>query len=192
MPLFYAPAPRTLFFAVILLWAFVEVRQSVKTRPGARVVPGGGRRPIAITYVAGVLAAVAIEHNVRALRIHPALLSMWGGIAVMAIGVALRVWCFHTLGHYFTFTVQTSEDQAVIATGPYRFLRHPSYSALLLIFIGWGFVYDNWGSVVVLVASVASGLVYRIRVEEKALSQDLGDRYQEFAATRKRLVPYVW
>jgi protein-S-isoprenylcysteine O-methyltransferase Ste14 len=102
------------------------------------------------------------------------------------------VWCFYTLGHYFTFTVQTSLDQPVIDTGPYRMLRHPSYAALLLIFIGWGFVYDNWGSLVVLTAAVAAGLVVRIRVEERALSKDLGGKYQEFAATRKRLIPFVW
>jgi len=192
MPLFHSALPRTIFFVVVVVWVFFEVRQSVKTRPDARLVPGGSRRPIAYAYVFGVLAAVAIEHNLRGLRIHPTALSTWGGLSVMSAGVALRVWCFYTLGHYFTFTVQTSLDQPVIDTGPYRMLRHPSYAALLLIFIGWGFVYDNWGSLVVLTAAVAAGLVVRIRVEERALSKDLGGKYQEFAATRKRLIPFVW
>jgi protein-S-isoprenylcysteine O-methyltransferase Ste14 len=192
MPLFHSALPRTIFFVVVVVWVFFEVRQSVKTRPEARLVPGGSRRPIAYAYVFGVLAAVAIEHDFRGLRIHPTALSTWGGLSIMSVGVVLRVWCFYTLGHYFTFTVQTSLDQPVIDTGPYRMLRHPSYAALLLIFIGWGFVYDNWGSLVVLTAAVAAGLVVRIRVEERALSKDLGGKYQEFAATRKRLIPFVW
>jgi protein-S-isoprenylcysteine O-methyltransferase Ste14 len=192
MPLFHSALPRTIFFVVVVVWAFFEVRQSIRTRPEATVIPGGSRRPIAYAYVFGVLAAVAIEHNLHALKIHPAALSTWGGLIIMTLGVLLRVWCFRTLGRYFTFTVQTSEDQPVITTGPYRLLRHPSYAALLLIFLGWGFVYDNWGSLVLLTAAVSCGLIYRIGVEERALSHDLGGKYQAFAATRKRLIPFVW
>src|ERR1700722_19656887 len=118
MPLFHSALPRTIFFVVILVWAFFEVRQSVKTRPEATVAPGGSRRPIALAYVVGVLAAVAIEHNLRGLKIHPAVLFTWVGLVIMSLGVVLRVWCFRTLGRYFTFTVQTSGDQPVITTGP--------------------------------------------------------------------------
>jgi protein-S-isoprenylcysteine O-methyltransferase Ste14 len=192
MPLFHSALARAIFSAVVLVWAFFEVRQSLRTRPEATAASGGSRRPIAVAYIVGILGADAIEHNARGLTIHPAALSTWGGLVLMALGVTLRVWCFRTLGHYFTFTVQTSEDQPVISSGPYRLLRHPSYAALLLIFIGWGFVNDNWGSLVFLTGAVATGLVLRIRVEERALSRDLGGKYQAFAATRKRLVPFVW
>ena len=192
MPLFHSAIPRAIFFLVVLVWVFFEVRQSLRSRPEATVVPGGSRRPIAVAYVVGVVAADAIEHNVHGLAIHPTALSTWAGLVILSGGVVLRLWCFHTLGHYFTFTVQTSEDQPVISSGPYRLLRHPSYAALLLIFIGWGLIYGNWGSLVVLSVTVAVGLVHRIRVEERALSMDLGGKYQIFAATRKRLIPFVW
>jgi protein-S-isoprenylcysteine O-methyltransferase Ste14 len=192
MPLLHSALSRALFVAVVVLWAFFELRQSIRTRPEATLAPGGSRRPLAYAYVVGVLAAVACEHNLHGLKIYPSTPTTWGGLVIMSLGVVLRVWCFHTLGRYFTFTVQTSQDQPVIMTGPYRLLRHPSYAALLLIFIGWGLVYDNWGSLVVLTAAVASGLIVRIRAEERALSKDLGARYQAFAATRKRLIPFVW
>lgn len=192
MPPFHSAVPRALSFAVIVVWAFVELRQSIRTRPEATLAPGGSRRPLAYAYVVGILAAVACEHNLHGLKIHPTELTTWGGLVIMTLGVALRVWCFRTLGRYFTFTVQTSQDQPVIMTGPYRLLRHPSYAALLLIFIGLGLVYDNWGSLVVLTAAVASGLIVRIRAEERALVKDLGAKYQAFAATRKRLIPFVW
>jgi len=108
-------------------------------------------------------------------------------------GVALRAWCFHTLGHYFTLTVQTSADQPVITAGPYRMLRHPSYTGLLLALLGVGTVaLRNWLSLLVLVVAVGAGLVYRIRVEERALLRDLGADYRSYADNHKRLVPFVW
>ena len=71
-------------------------------------------------------------------------------------------------------------------------IRHPGYAGLLLAVIGLGFVIDNWASLVVLTAAIACGIIYRIIVEERALSRDLGGRYQSYAESRKRLVPFVW
>src|SRR5690349_11491363 len=108
-------------------------------------------------------------------------------------GVALWAWCFRTLGHYFTLTVQTSADQPVITAGPYRVLRHPSYAGLLLALLGVATVaMRNWLSLLVVAVAVGGGLAYRIRVEERALLRDLGADYRAYAATHKRLVPFVW
>jgi protein-S-isoprenylcysteine O-methyltransferase Ste14 len=96
------------------------------------------------------------------------------------------------LGRYFTFTVQTSSDQPVITEGRYRVIRHPSYSGLLLVFMAVGLFIGNWWSLVVLTVAIAGGLVFRIRVEERALMQNLGDGYRDYAATHKRLVPLIW
>ena len=57
---------------------------------------------------------------------------------------SLRLWSFHTLGRYFTLTIQTSSDQPVIADGPYRLIRHPSYAGLLLIIMAVGLFIGNW------------------------------------------------
>ena len=114
------------------------------------------------------------------------------GLVVLWCGVGLRVWSFRTLGRYFTFTVQTSRDQPVIAHGPYRVIRHPGYAGLLIAVVGIGFAIDNWASLVALTSAMTTGLVYRIKVEERALSRDLGGRYQRYAASRKRLVPFIW
>jgi protein-S-isoprenylcysteine O-methyltransferase Ste14 len=97
-----------------------------------------------------------------------------------------------TLGRYFTFNVMTSPTQRVVTTGPYCLLRHPSYTALLLILGGIGLAYGNWLSVAALFGIPLIGLAYRIRVEEAALSRALGEEYTEFARTRKRLIPLVW
>jgi protein-S-isoprenylcysteine O-methyltransferase Ste14 len=114
------------------------------------------------------------------------------GLVLLWCGLGLRLWSFQTLGRYFTFTVQTSPDQPVISAGPYRVIRHPGYAGMLLAVIGLGFTIDNWVSLVVLTGAVASGLIYRIVVEERALSRDLGGRYQAYARSRRRLIPFVW
>ena len=124
---------------------------------------------------------------------HPTDVIAWAGLAVLWCGIALRVWSIRTLGRYFTFTVQTSTDQPVITTGPYRVLRHPAYTGLLLALIGIAILTTrNWLSLLVLIPFVVVGLIYRIQVEERALLQDLGDTYRSYTATHKRLIPYIW
>jgi protein-S-isoprenylcysteine O-methyltransferase Ste14 len=93
---------------------------------------------------------------------------------------------------YFTFIVQTSGDQPVITDGPYRVIRHPSYAGLLLVIIAVGLFIGNWWSLVCLTVAIAGGLVFRIRVEERALMENLGDGYRDYAATHKRMVPLIW
>lgn len=108
------------------------------------------------------------------------------------LGLLLRWWSFVALGRYFTTVLKTSPDQVVVERGPYRVLRHPSYSGLLLALLGCGLMLGNWvgllGSLVLLLAAV----VYRIRIEERALIATLGDAYRAFAKSRARLVPFVW
>jgi len=108
------------------------------------------------------------------------------------LGLLLRWSSFVSLGRYFTVVLETSEDQPVVERGPYRFLRHPSYTGLLLVFAGLGLMLGNWVSAVGAEGLLLIAVVYRIRVEERALITALGDRYREFAASRARLIPYVW
>ena len=114
------------------------------------------------------------------------------GVLIGWCGLLLRWWCFVTLGTYFTVVLKTTEDQPVVQRGPYRVLRHPSYTGLLLAVVGCGLMVGNWVSTAGSVALVVTALVYRIRIEERALNAALGDRYRSFAASRARLVPFLW
>jgi protein-S-isoprenylcysteine O-methyltransferase Ste14 len=174
------------------IWVVLELRQSITHRPEGvtanwgsevlfRLVVGVG------AVVAGVLPGVAPSATIR-----PAALADWIGLALSWGGISLRLWSFRTLGRYFTFTVQTSSDQPVITDGPYRVIRHPSYAGLLLVIMAVGLFIGNWWSLVGLTVAMAGGLVFRIRVEERALLQNLGDGYRDYAATHKRLVPLIW
>jgi protein-S-isoprenylcysteine O-methyltransferase Ste14 len=107
-------------------------------------------------------------------------------------GLVLRGWSFKALGQYFTHTVMVSSDQPVIATGPYRVLRHPSYTGIVLASIGAGLASANWAGLAGGLVPTLAFLLWRIHVEENALATTLGERYRVYAAQHKRLVPLVW
>ncbi len=186
------PLVHGLLIATAIVWCILEFRQSTNRRPDARTVAGGRAFPVRLGAVAGVVLAALSRRFAPGAAIGSATLVAWIGLVFLWAGVGLRFWAFHTLGRYFTFVVQTSADQPVISDGPYRFVRHPGYTGILVAVAGIGLILDNWLSLVTLVAAVLCGLVLRIRVEERALLAALGDRYADFAAGRKRLFPYVW
>src|SRR5665213_2493171 len=100
--------------------------------------------------------------------------------------------CVVALGQFFTVQVHVRSGQTVVDTGPYQWVRHPSYTAIIMSFVGIGVALSNWLSLLVLIVVPTIGLVIRIRVEEKALLEALGEPYREFSAKRARLVPKVW
>jgi protein-S-isoprenylcysteine O-methyltransferase Ste14 len=184
------PAARWLLVVSAVVWLFVELRESTNRRPEATLSDHGSRMYIRVASAVGIVGAVVLTRNVSSGRVSPD--AAWVGLAVFWCGIALRFWSFRTLGRYFTFTVQTSVDQPVITSGPYRFVRHPSYAAVLLMVMGVGLFLGSWWAFAWLTASVFCGLFLRIRVEERALLLQLGDRYETYAASHKRLVPFIW
>jgi len=184
-------------FAVVLVitavvWASFEVRQALHRRTGATHADRGSQYIVRIGIGGGLVAAILLAKAVPAAQIKPIALAAWLGLIFLWCGAGMRIWCFRTLGTYFTFSVQTSSDQPIITSGPYRLLRHPSYTGFLLGLTGVGFFIDNWLSILAVLAVGLVGLSYRIAVEERALEAEMGDRYRQFAATRKRLIPFVW
>ncbi len=148
---------------------------------------------IVATALAGVGAAFVLAQDVQSAGIGVARWPIFvAGLVIVLLGIALRQWSVLTLGTFFTVQVQVRRDQTVVDTGPYRWVRHPSYTAIVMSFVGIGVALENWLSLVVLLVVPTIGLVIRIRVEEKALLEALGEPYREFSATRERLVPKVW
>jgi protein-S-isoprenylcysteine O-methyltransferase Ste14 len=114
------------------------------------------------------------------------------GLVLMAAGVFVRQWAILTLGRFFTPEVRVHPDQTVVERGPYRWVRHPSYSGLLIFFVGLGLALSDWLSAIVLAILPAAGLLVRIRSEERALIAALGEEYRRYAASRRRLLPGIW
>jgi protein-S-isoprenylcysteine O-methyltransferase Ste14 len=113
------------------------------------------------------------------------------GVAVTGAGVALRQWSIATLGSSFTGHVQIQAGQTVVSTGPYRWLRHPSYAGQWLEMIGVGLATGNALSAAICASVPLAGLTRRISGEERALTTLLPG-YPDYAEGKQRLVPFVW
>ncbi len=172
-------------------WIVLELRQSIARRPEAVKASWTSEVLFRLVIAAGALLAGALSAVAPSATIRPVVADGLG-LVLFWSGIALRLWSFRTLGRYFTFTVQTSGDQPVIADGPYRVIRHPSYAGLLLAFMAVGLFIGNWLACVCLTVATGGALAFRIRVEEQALLQHLGQGYRDYAATHKRLVPFIW
>ncbi|HEV2375263.1 MAG TPA: isoprenylcysteine carboxylmethyltransferase family protein [Streptosporangiaceae bacterium] len=114
------------------------------------------------------------------------------GITLIAVGIALRAWAIFTLGRFFQYMIKVQPGHRVVTGGPYRYVRHPSYTAIALILIGIALACGDVWSLVAVVVLGGVGLGARIYAEERQLTKALGAEYQDFAASRKRLVPGVW
>ncbi len=186
------PVVQVLYVITIIVWLFVEVRQGQAQRFDASSADQGSRSVLRVCQVVAIVGAIIFRFVLPAADIGSGDTAAWLGLILMWCGIGLRFWSFRTLGQYFTFTVQTSEDQPVVSGGPYRVIRHPGYAGALLSIVGLGLIFGNWASLAILTAAYTTGLIYRIKVEEAALAGDLGGRYQAYAKNRKRLIPFVW
>lgn len=183
---------RWILMTTAAVWVIIELRQGITRRPEAVHANWGSEVVFRLIIAVGALGAGVLAAATRSAMIRPTAVAEWIGLVLFWSGISLRLWSFHALGRYFTFTVQTSSDQPVIIDGPYRVIRHPGYTGLLLVIVAVGLVIGNWWSLACLTGTIAAGLVFRIRVEERALNRNLGDGYASYAATHKRLVPFIW
>lgn len=114
------------------------------------------------------------------------------GTVIFAAGIAIRWYAIVHLGRLFTVDVAIASDHRLVESGPYRLVRHPSYSGALLAFLGLGICLCNFASVAALVVPTLLVFLRRIQVEEAALSAALGDPYRDYMRRTKRLIPAIY
>lgn len=191
--------PQGLVFWAVYVWAFFPefgiIRKGQRADRAAATGSQDSRsmQVIIVGMWLGLLVAFPIAFQRRfAITGVARAAGYWGGTALVFLGSLLRRHCWRMLGRYFTGNVQTVDQQPVIEKGAYAFVRHPSYTAGLMMFVGIGLALGNWLSVAVTFLSAAAVYTYRVRIEERALVSALGAPYVEFMRTRKRFVPYVF
>ncbi len=176
-------------------WPVSEVVLGIVRRARRNTSVVKDRGSIALLWSVIVLsffAAFALRHTPAArMPMSPALLSAVALVLLVA-GLAIRWIAIITLGRFFTTTVAISADQRIIRRGPYAVVRHPSYTGLCLAFLGLGFAFGSWLSLVVLVAPITLAILYRIRIEETALKEAFGEEYRAYSRETARLVPWIF
>ena len=113
-------------------------------------------------------------------------------LCFFALGVVFRSYGIIYLGRFFTPNVAIATDHRLIDSGPYRFIRHPTYAGLLMIVLGVGLSFANLASLLIVFVPVLACLLWRIRIEEQALAEAFGEQYRIYMHRTKRLVPFIF
>jgi protein-S-isoprenylcysteine O-methyltransferase Ste14 len=113
------------------------------------------------------------------------------GIGLMVAGIVFRQWAIAVLGRYFSGVIGVQTEQKVVESGPYRLIRHPSYTGVLIFMAGMGLAVQSWAAVLVDVTIFGIAYGYRMFVEEKVLITELGNSYIEYMKRTKRVIPKI-
>jgi protein-S-isoprenylcysteine O-methyltransferase Ste14 len=179
-------------------WTLFELSLLVRDRVrglGSTAADRGTRRLtiglVLLTFVlADVLAAVIGKQSPLRIPDHQEVFV--AGLLLMWLGLAVRVWAVVTLGRSFRTTVEVNAGQAVVTRGPYRLIRHPSYTGILLITTGFGLAAGDWPALALCLVIPTVSMLRRIQVEEAELTQVLGEPYRAYREHTRRLIPGVW
>ncbi len=186
--------PMFVFIALMALWAGSEAVINGRRSGDRSRAQDRGTLPLlylaiyAASAAALLLAALGIGRFAPQWR-EPLL---WTGCALMAAGMLLRAWSVRVLAEHFTVDVAILPGHALIRSGPYRLLRHPSYTGSLLTFYGFALALGSAWSLAVIAIVVTAAFLWRIRVEEAVLRDAFPESYPAYAQATKRLIPFVW
>jgi protein-S-isoprenylcysteine O-methyltransferase len=114
------------------------------------------------------------------------------GCLIAVGGLAFRLWSIHTLGKYFTSAVGIREGHRVIENGPYRLIRHPSYTGALVMWAGAALILGSWIGLALVLGLGIPAYLYRIRVEENVMCHEFGATYENYMKRTRRLIPFVY
>ena len=109
----------------------------------------------------------------------------------MLAGLVFRFYSMSLLGRFFTYQVAVHPGQTVVEVGPYRYIRHSSYTGALITLVGLGLALGNWAGLLALLISMVPAYAYRISVEEAALLAALGEPYKQYFRRTRRLIPFL-
>ena len=196
-PLILTEQAYTIAFAVVALIWYIPDRIGAcwlrsSRDPTARGQDRGSYVVLLCSIIAGGVAGflLAIDWTEAAIPWFRPQVTI-AGLVLVLLGGGLRWWAILSLGRYFTFDVAVRSEQQVVQSGPYRFVRHPAYSGTLLSLFGIGLALANWASIVAIVAAALLGLLYRVRVEEQALIDALGQPYVDYMRHTTRFIPFL-
>lgn len=113
-------------------------------------------------------------------------------LGVALFGLIFRSWAYITLGKFFTMHLQTKDDQVLVENGPYRFLRHPSYTGAFLTYTFIPLFLGSYRAALLSAILLLFAFYRRITHEERMLESHMGESYRNFCLKRSRLIPFVW
>jgi protein-S-isoprenylcysteine O-methyltransferase Ste14 len=184
---------RYLFPAMWLSWALYWWVMSRDVKPTVRRESPGSRllHIVPLALAIGLLWRPNAPIPLLDARILPRTAwSFWTGAAVTLAGLLFSVAARAYLGRNWSGTVTLKQDHKLVTRGPYRFVRHPIYTGLLLAFLGSGFARGDLGGVAA-IALVLWALWRKLRMEERWMREQFGEAYVAYSRRVAALVPFL-
>jgi protein-S-isoprenylcysteine O-methyltransferase Ste14 len=180
--------------AVSYLYGFFEIFMNLRQRSKVKVTNSSDKKSlwwlyglITLGYALSFLIGVTKTGRIYDWNTFFAI-----GMSLIVIGLMIRIHSILTLKQYFTYSVAKVENHKIIETGLYRFLRHPGYLGQLIIFLGISTSISNWISILFMMTPIIFGYLYRIKVEERFMIEQMGENYLNYQKRTKRLIPMVY
>ncbi len=183
-----------IIIAISYLYGFFEIFMNLRRRGKGKITSSGDKGSLWLLYSL-ITVGYALSFAIGATKIGR--IQPWDtffviGMVLLAVGLAIRLYSILTLKQFFTYTVTKIENQKIIETGLYKFIRHPGYLGQLMIFIGISSALSNWLSILLMKGPVTLGYLYRIYVEEIFMAKQLGEEYLNNQKRTKRLIPKIF
>jgi protein-S-isoprenylcysteine O-methyltransferase Ste14 len=187
--------PKIIIIIVVsYLYGFFEVFLNLRQRRKSKVTTSSDKSSLWWLY--GLITlGYALSFSIGATKVGR--IYYWNtffavGMALVVIGLMIRIYSILTLKQYFTYSVAKVENHKIIETGLYKFIRHPGYLGQLIIFIGISTSISNWLSILVMMIPVTLGYLYRIKIEERFMLEQLGEDYLNYQERTKRIIPMIY
>jgi protein-S-isoprenylcysteine O-methyltransferase Ste14 len=183
-----------IIIAVSYLYGFFEVFMNLRQRSKIKVTNSSDKSSLWWLY--GLITlGYALSFSIGATKVGR--IYYWNtffaiGLALVVIGLMVRVHSILTLKQYFTYSVAKVENHKIIETGLYKFIRHPGYLGQFIIFIGISTSISNWLSVLAMMIPITLGYLNRINIEERFMLEQLGENYLNYQKRTKRIIPMIY
>ena len=187
--------PKSLAWELGLIYLVSEILLTLTRRSRSKTGTKQDRSTLGIIWLVigvSITAGVFVALNFPAAALAHGPMFASAGVVLFGVGLILRWWAIITLGRFFTVDVTIEKDHELVERGPFRIVRHPSYTGVLLAFVGLSLTLRNWAALLAILVPIGAAFIHRMNVEEYALSRALGARYAEYMKRTKRLVPFVY
>jgi protein-S-isoprenylcysteine O-methyltransferase Ste14 len=188
---FLAHRARVAFLVLLVLMTIVALLSPVNFSSGEREDPSSRALFLPTAVALLFLAWLMPFMDRRDLGTIDGDVARWTGVATLLGGGVLRIWPMFILGYRFSGFVAIQPGHELVTTGPYRYVRHPSYLGMMLGLVGWALVFRSSIGLVVAVFGMPL-LVERIESEEALLASHFGAQYADYRRRTWRLVPGLY
>jgi protein-S-isoprenylcysteine O-methyltransferase Ste14 len=195
LPFSGGPVYAILFWATYALWIVLEniTARAKRSADPTFARDRGSFKPLSLLFWPALGLAFGLPFLLPQATIQWHRTSLFFiGIALMLAGIAFRFYAMSLLGRFFTYQVEVHAGQTVVEAGPYRYIRHPSYTGAIVTLVGLGLALGNWAGLLALLTCTGIAFAYRISVEETALLAALGDPYKQYIRRTRRLIPFLF